>query len=134
MTAVCRVALFTALAATSIPTAAAGQSPSTDSLVRRVDSLERRIVDLELRVGALQALILATSPQSRPAPNPASARDVANWRQLGRGMRMDQVRALLGEPTSVDTYSAFTIWRYPGGATVNFDSDNKVEGWSEPNR
>jgi len=47
-------------------------------------------------------------------------------------MKMDQVRALLGDPQTVRTSTSSTDWEYPGIARVSFGSDNKVEGWSEP--
>ncbi len=132
MTALRRAILFTTLAIASTSTAAVGQSPATDSLVRRVDSLEHRISALQLRVEALEALVLAKPSKSKPLPTSANSRDVANWRQLRRGMKMDEVRALLGDPAGVMAFSTWTSWQYPNGASVEFDSDNEVKGWMEP--
>src|SRR5262245_53170115 len=127
MTAILRAALVAAFAATSIPAVAAGQNVSTDSLLRRIDSLQRRTADLERRVGELEARVRVVTSRAVPA-------SLGSWRSLRRGMKMNEVRELLGEPESVNTYASFTVWHYPDGASVNFSSDNKVDGWSEPRR
>ncbi len=130
MTALFRAALVAAFTAASIPTLAAGQSVSTDSLLCRIDSLQRRTDDLERRVGELEALIRVEPSRSGAVPASPTSQDVANWRRLRRGMKMDEVRKLLGEPANVNA-GPFTVWQYPGGASVTF-SDDKVYGWSEP--
>ncbi len=124
MTAIFRAALVAAFTAASIPTVAVGQNVSADSLLRRIDSLQRRTADLERRVSELEALIRVEPSGSRAVPT-----SLANWRRLRRGMKMDEVRKLLGEPESVDA-GYLTIWHYPG-ARVTF-VDEKVDGWSEP--
>lgn len=133
MNALYRAALVTALVSVSLPTVGAAQKVSSDSLLHRIDSLERRIGDLEGRVGQLEGLLKAEPARGRPAVAPGNSRDVGNWRRLKRGMTMDQVRALLGEPESVAAGTYLTLWQYPGGANVTFDPD-KVDGWSEPRR
>jgi len=119
MTAILRAALVAVFTAASIPTAAAGQKVSTDSLLRRIAALERRVGELETLV--------------RVEPSLAVPASLAKWRQLHRGMKMSAVRELLGEPVSVETI-AFTYWYYAGGARVIFGTDGKVEGWTEPPR
>jgi len=130
MTAMLRAALVAAFTAASIPTVAAGQKVSTDSLLRRIDLLQRKTVDLERRVGELEALIRAAPSRSRAVPASPNSRDVANWRRLRRGMKMDAVRELLGDPESVEA-GPFTRWQYPDGAQVTF-YEEKVYGWEEP--
>jgi hypothetical protein len=103
--------------AACIPTVAAGQNVSTDSLLRRIAALERR-------VGELEALV-------RVEPSRAVPASLANWRRLRRGMKMDAVRELLGEPLRVETVGV-TSWHYANGAQVIFGSDDKVDGWTEP--
>lgn len=132
MTAIPRVVLLTVLAVASMPAVAAAQTTAIDSLTRRVVLLERQVADLEQRVAELESLLRIEPPPSRGAPALPNAGDVANWRRLGRGMKMDAVRTLLGEPAGVNTYSTFTIWNYPDGGRVEFGSDNKVDGWAEP--
>jgi multidrug efflux pump subunit AcrA (membrane-fusion protein) len=129
MTAIFRAALVAVFTAASIPTVAVGQNVSADSLLRRIDSLQRRTADLERRVSELEALIRVVPSGSRAVPASPNSQDVANWRRLRRGMKMDAVRALLGEPESVDA-GYLTIWHYPG-ARVTF-IEEKVDGWSEP--
>ena len=134
-----RTIAFIAAMAFCMPAAAAAQNRSVDSLLRRIDSLEHKVSDLELRLRALETRIgagqvqyppIPTTPsQARPVPNASKWRDLANWRQLRRGMSEKQVRDLLGEPERVQGGSV-TSWRWDG-AEVYF-MDNKLAGWSEP--
>ena len=133
MTSLCRAAILATFTAVSIPTVAAGQNVTVDTLLHRLDSLQRRTVDLERRVGELEALIKAEPSRTRPVTASANARDVANWRRLRLGMTADEVRALLGEPDNVDAGSYMTTWSYPDFSHVTFKSE-KVDGWSEPHR
>src|SRR6266852_1778796 len=129
MTAILRTALLAALAAASIPAVAAGQDTSAASLLRRIELLERANTDLERRIGELEAVIKSEPSQGQPIQASTRWRDLANWRQLRRGMKMDEVRALLGEPERVEA-DIVTYWRW-AGANVFFMS-GKLRGWSEP--
>jgi hypothetical protein len=129
MTAVLRAALLAALSATSIPAVAAGQDTSPASLLRRIEILERANADLERRVRELEAIIQSEPSQGRPIPASNKWKDLANWRQLRQGMKPDQVRALLGEPESVDG-GDFTFWRWPGAFVIFYEG--KLHQWSEP--
>jgi len=136
MIAVHRAVLLATLVAASIPAVAEGQAPSSDSLIQRIALLERKAADLEQRVRELEVLLKAEPSQDRPAPVSASWRDSANWRRLRRGMKMDEVRALLGEPERVEALLNFTTWswgQFPDDASLRFDND-KLAGWSEPRR
>lgn len=132
MTAILRAALFAALTAASVPVVAAGQDTSSDSLLRRIDLLERRTTDLEQRVRELEALIKVEPSQDRRVSTSPDWRDLQNWRRLHLGMKMDEVRKLLGEPERVDA-GYVTFWRWADAASVEF-MDGKVSGWSEPRR
>ena len=135
MTAILRVALLTVLAAASIPAVAPAQGTSIDSLTRRIVLLEHRVADLEQRVGQLEALIKTEPSPSRSVAPSSNWRDLANWRQLRPGMKMNEVRALLGEPEKVDANPVRTYWYwdYPIGPNAYFDSKSgKLDGWSEP--
>jgi hypothetical protein len=116
----------------SIPVVAAAQQPSADSLLRRIDLLERRSADLEQRVRALEAGMKGEPSRDLSVPTSAKSQDLQNWRRLRIGMKMDEVRVLLGEPDRVVVIGA-THWYYPGG-DVSFDSRGKLEGWFEPSR
>ena len=129
MTAILRTALLAALAAASIPAVAVGQDTSTASLLRRIELLEAANTDLERRVRELEAVIKSEPSQGQPIPASTRWRDLANWRRLHLGMKMDEVRALLGEPERVEA-GYVTYWRWTN-ASVSFIS-GKLEGWSEP--
>ena len=133
MTAILRAALLAALAAASIPAVATGQDTSTASLLRRIELLERANTDLARRVSDLEALIKSAPSQSQPIPSSTKWQDLANWRQLRRGMSMDKVRALLGEPERVMAMIGRVFWDWPG-CQVQFDNNGKLDGWSEPSR
>ena len=131
MTALFRAALVAGLAVAWVPSVAVAQNAAIDSLRHRVDSLERRTAELERQVNALEAQMGAQPSGSQPVPTSAGSPALANWRRLNRGMTADQVRQLLGEPTSVTAGASLTTWRYPEMASVSFVS-GKVNGWSEP--
>jgi hypothetical protein len=131
MTAILRAALLVALLSASIPAVAAAQGPPTDSLLRRIELLERRSAGLEQRVLELEVLVKAQPSGTVQVPPVPGARGLQNWRRLRRGMNMDEVRALLGEPERVDA-GYLTFWRW-GDANVSF-VDGKLDGWSEPRR
>lgn len=130
-----RAALLAALLSASLPAVAVAQMTATDSLLHRIDVLERTTTDLEWRVRELEALIKGEPALDRPIQASSKSRDLQNWRRLRRGMTMDEVRALLGEPERVDAMGELvTFWRWgSSGATVQFDGrSNRVNGWSEP--
>lgn len=129
MTAILRTALLAALAAASIPAVAAGQDTSTASLLRRIELLERANANLEQRVRDLEALIRREPSRDQQVAISGDWRDVSNWRRLRKGMKPDQVRALLGEPERVEG-GDFTYW-YWADAHVIFYS-GKLDRWSEP--
>ncbi len=135
MTGILRPVLLAALAAASKPAVAAGQDTSTSSLIRRIEILERATADLDRRVGALEAVIKSAPSQGQPIPASNKWQDLANWRRLREGMKMDEVRALLGEPDRVEG-GPITFWYWVDANThvyawVNFES-GKVMGWTEP--
>ena len=133
MSSLPRVALVASLAVSSWPAMALGQATSMDSLVGRVELLELTVSELADRVRQLESLVGSEPSQSRSLPATAKWRDLQNWRRLKRGMKMDEVRALLGEPERVDTLGRLaTYWRWEYRANVEFDERGKVRGWSEP--
>lgn len=131
MTVMLRAVLLAALASAFIPAVAAGQSATTDDLLRRIAILEGRINELEERVRTLESLVKVEPSGDRPVLAAPNWRELQNWRRLQRGMTMNQVRALLGEPQRVDA-GVITYWRW-AEANVHF-IDGRLEGWSEPRR
>jgi hypothetical protein len=117
-------------------TPAKTQESEVQVLNRRVEQLERRVAELERRLQALDA-----SPQAprldAPRPAPGDWKQIGNWRRLRKGMTMDEVSALLGQPDRVDAIG-FTTWTYGtvfAGGNVLFDErSQKVTAWSEPHR
>ena len=133
MTGTLRVTLLATLALLTLPVAGGAQAPSVDSLLRRPELLERTATDLERRVRELEILIRSQSSPGRTVSTSTKSRDLQNWRRLRRGMKMEEVRALLGEPERVDALGGLgTYWRWESGADVHFDNRERLEGWSEP--
>jgi TonB family protein len=129
MTAKLRIALLVALAAASIPAVATGQDTSTASLLRRIELLESSNADLERRIRELESLIKSEPSHGRPITTPTRG-ELVNWRQLRRGMTMDEVRDLLGEPERVEG-GPVTTWRW-ANSSVYFIINDELAGWSEP--
>ncbi|TSA27100.1 outer membrane protein assembly factor BamE [bacterium] len=97
-----------------------------------IEKLEARIAELEKRVAKLEALLDYSSNDEMNYSD--KWKNIAQWRKLKIGMKMDQVRQILGEPTKVYVGYAI-IWYYPSvlGGRVKFDTaTRKVDGWSEP--
>ena len=133
MYALRRIALLAAMTLTSWPAAAIAQEASADSLVRRVELLEQTISELAARVRQLEAQVGSEPAQVRALPPTATSRELQNWRRLRRGMKMDEVRALLGEPARVQTLGPVaTYWYWEPAGSVQFDGRDKLEGWVEP--
>jgi outer membrane protein assembly factor BamE (lipoprotein component of BamABCDE complex) len=100
------------------------------------------------RVASLVVLALvvigcsnSTPPHSNSTPPPPAvdygrpAQTKLEARQaMRRGMTEAEVRRLLGEPGSVDTYSSWSRWRWSrlfgGMVSVRFDRSGRVDGWS----
>jgi len=135
MIVVFRAALLAVLVAVFAPTVAEGKS--SDSQVQRIVLLERTVAALEERVRVLEALIKVEPSGTQPVPTSANWQELANWRRLRRGMTMDQVRALLGEPERVDASKYYTNWSWGGSgesAMLMFDEGGGLTSWSEPRR
>jgi hypothetical protein len=98
-------------------------------------TLEDRVLELERRVGQLESQV--AQPNAPVIAKPAATKS-DGWRQresgraLKRGMSDGDVRSLLGEAISVNVYGPFSVWQYPEGGRVQFDSKDQVEGWIEP--
>ncbi len=103
------------------PSLATAQQPDVSTLLARIEQLERTVRVLELRIAALEGVA------------PATPVGLANWRQLRRKMKMDEVRELLGEPVWVEANSLYISWSYYNRGRVEFDSGSqRVDGWNEP--
>ena len=105
-----------------------GVAPA-QSLEDRVRDLERRVEQLEKQVA--QPASAATAPKPISGP-PDGWRQRENWRALKRGMTERDVRSILGEPQKVDSFRSFSVWSYPRGGTTRFDSEERLDGWTEP--
>lgn len=102
-------------------------SAANDTLIQKLDSIDSAINNLKQRITDLEK-----SKEKRRAKK-GNYKVRANWLALEKGMDKKQVLELLGEPGK--KLSGFgEYWYYPDsfGGRVEFDSDEKVNGWSEP--
>lgn len=100
----------------------------------RLSELERIVQKLQRRVTALEAQIRSTNPAS-VVIKPGNSKDIANWRQLRKGMTEQDVERLLGSAGKVNVNEYFFTWYYdyPSGGSVQFNAKSrKLEAWSEP--
>jgi hypothetical protein len=68
---------------------------------------------------------------SRAPEHPTvSVKDRTQWRKLQRHMTKDDVRKLLGEPTTVSVSRFAESWYYLGG-DVTFTSKGRLDMWTE---
>jgi hypothetical protein len=123
----------------SSATAIAGDA----DLQARVGRLEKQVADLQsenqllrTRINQLESRTPAPATPAQVAPAKEGWRNRANWRRLRRDMGANDVQALLGPPQKVDADSYLTYWFYSPSETlgphVKFNSQMKVNGWSEP--
>jgi outer membrane protein assembly factor BamE (lipoprotein component of BamABCDE complex) len=128
-----KVAVLTfVLVAAAVATSA---SQSTDTaLARRVDILDAMVANLQKRVGELERQSIPGTRQPEKITSlapPSAAVGKEGWRGLSKGMSMQDVQALLGEPNRVEA-GFFTTWYYPRAGSVAFDNSDRVSSWSEP--
>jgi len=89
-----------------------------------------------MAIGAL-CLGLCISVFSCRQKQAGSAKGIPNWSAMKEGMTQDQVRAVLGEPTSTHTNPIEgTFWGYTEGerqGMVRFDAQTgRVTNWNAP--
>lgn len=95
----------------------------------RITQLEREVQELKQRLSKIES-----TQQTQPKPPATNSTDgwkqISNWRSLKRSMSFDQVRAILGEPSSIRG-GAFTSWDYSNRGSVTFYKE-RLDMWSEP--
>ena len=91
-----------------------------------MQALEERVRAQDGRIAALETQLRERSAQ------PGVPQERLAWRKLRTGMSEGDVEGILGSPSKVDAYGAFTVWQY-GRGQVQFDgASGKVTGWHEP--
>lgn len=125
----------------------AGLVPLTSQAADEPAALRAEIQQLRERVATLEAQ--CPRPEAQQPPPAQGAAGAATpryllkrrWDQLESGMEMDEVRALLGRPSTITRSAAgqVEIWGYGssqinryGAGTVYFDDDEEVTTWMSP--
>jgi hypothetical protein len=127
-------AMIVIAALSAMPIAVSQETPLP--LERRVNDLEQLVQQLLNRLAQLEARLGTepTKPQRGTAGD--TSQHLMSWRKLKKGMSMDQVRAVLGEPSKVDGGSPLTFWYWKNtdGQTgsVSFTEKDQVFSWREP--
>jgi hypothetical protein len=133
MTAPCRCAIF-ALAAMSAGPASADDGARISRLESEIQQLRAQLDEQDRRIQRLESELArrsGTPPTSAAAkigtddrrtsraavtgPQPWHAR--ANWQRVAKGMSAEQVTAILGEPTAVESIDGFKTLFYRGATT-----------------
>jgi hypothetical protein len=130
--------------------AALAQTADQTTDHQRIKALEARVAALEQRLdmpaatpqpasSGQPAPTAAPTPTPTPAASPQQPLPIAtaapasgDWSQLHRGMDPRQVTALLGAPDSKQVRPMSETWFYPDGRQLEFDSGNRLQGWSTP--
>jgi hypothetical protein len=131
-----------------VPAAVHAENHETTTLRQEVTDLKQIIQHLNERVEGLEKQ-LAPQPESAPqaaaAPvTPAAQPPTATpgesirerWRQIDRGMTVQNVEALIGPPQRTMTVNFKTVWFYTypevGSGSIVFAQDGGVDDWQTP--
>jgi len=96
--------------------------------------MQARILLLEKRVMELESLLAeAEGVRKSISPDGTGWQNKKNWRSLSVGMRNEEVKKILGEPSKV-IQGTKTLWYYPNlyCGFVTFDDKGQLIGWNEP--
>jgi hypothetical protein len=96
--------------------------------------LRQRVGELELKVKQLEDLLKECSEARKlEDANKYGWQNKKNWRKLSVGMKENQVKGILGDPSKV-IQGVKTLWYYPNiyGGYVTFDDNGRLVGWNEP--
>lgn len=96
----------------------------------KIEQLEREILVLNDRILALEELLGSEVDIEGTKASGDRSDVIDNWRSLKIGMRMKDVKNILGEPYRVKG-GAFTHWDYENGGYLIF-WEEKLDSWSEP--
>jgi hypothetical protein len=128
--------------------AAGAQGSDYASLQQEIAVLKQTVEQLAARVAAVERQLPPTSavpgtpgaadaPASEPTaapPNEGALQD--RWSQVGRGMTLAAIEALLGRPARTLHLENKTVWVYAyagiGNGSIVFDVDGNVSDWQIP--
>ena len=106
-----------------MPANSAGDAAQLEEHELRISNLERRVLELEakLRAASGSGVTLTSNPT------------LAAWRKIQEGMTRREVRAVLGEPKTIDGGS-LESWYYSNnhGHSYVIFLDGRVYRWNEP--
>jgi len=111
-----------------------GEEVTIEEMQKQLSAITQVVLELRNKVIALEEEINKINKQK--SLGNASVQEIPTpqiqngWRALKRGLSLDQVRVILGEPVRV-LGGEITIWSYKNNGSVTFYKD-KVSGWSEP--
>jgi hypothetical protein len=128
--------------------AAAAQSNDNAALQQEIATLRQTVEQLAARVAAVERQLPPTSavpatpgaaaaPASEPTAAPPSEAVLQDrWGQVGRGMTLAAIEALLGRPARTLNLENKTVWVYAyagiGNGSIVFDVDGNVSDWQNP--
>lgn len=148
LTLACVMVHALAYALASLPASATDKTttPATPTSANEAETQRAEIIQLRERIATLERQCPDLSGQKPPpAGGVAGGTEKyllkARWDRLETGMERDEVKVLLGYPTTVTRSAAgqVEVWGYGssrinryGVGTVYFDEDNEVTTWISP--
>jgi hypothetical protein len=112
---------------TGVP--AAGGTPAE----QEIEALQRQVRELQERVDRLEAKMAQGVPVNRAEevePVPGGWRHAFNWNLLVRGMTMEEVTEILGEPQNRRSANKYEFWEYGDGLVRMYL--RRLRSWDMP--
>ena len=113
-TPVCIGLILATLLSAPTRASAAGGTPAEQDF----EALQQQILELRERVERLEARMAQGTPVNRAEevePVPGGWRKAFNWNLLVRGMTMEEVIEILGEPQDRRSANKYEFWEYGDG-------------------
>jgi len=127
-----------------------GTSPSDQKMEDKLEKLEKAVEALGAKIDALEK---SGAEQPAPGSSPTEEQPTSGalavgvtaqtkeavrdlWRNIKKGITLDQVEQILGPPELTMQVDAKTVWYYYyeniGGGSVVFRQDGRVMNWQRP--
>jgi len=121
--------ILAALLAAPTSVSAAGGTPAE----QEIEVLQQQIRELQQRVDRLEAKMAQGVPVNRAeevAPVPGGWHKAFNWNLLVRGMTMEEVIEILGEPENRRSANKYEFWEYGDGLVRMYL--RRLRSWDMP--
>ena len=133
--------VFAPLAARAEDTETTGLRQEVTDLKQIIQHLSERVEGLEKQLtpqpeSGSEAAAAPPIPAAQPSAPAPSESIRERWRQIDRGMTLQNVEALIGRPQRTMTVNQKTVWYYTypevGSGSIVFAEDGGVDDWQTP--